>query len=165
MVRQVKVAALAAVIALVAAACSSSSGNPSQSSAPAALQKGGVFRIGLASDVHEALDPAREYYTIGWEFLRCCLARTLLDFNLKGPNEDGNTLQPDLATALPTVSSDGLTYTFTIKPGVKYGPPFQNQTVQAQDFIRAITREAESKTAASYPFYYSIIKGFDDVTS
>ncbi|TMK82369.1 MAG: hypothetical protein E6G47_00505 [Actinobacteria bacterium] len=165
MVRLVKVAALAAVIALVAAACSSPSGNPSQSSAPAALKKGGVFRIGLASDVHEALDPAREYYTIGWEFLRCCLARTLLDFNLKGPNEDGNTLQPDLATALPAVSSDGLTYTFTIKPGVKYGPPFQNQTVQAQDFIRAITREAESKTAASYPFYYSNIKGFDDVTS
>ena len=56
MVRLAKVAALAAVIALVAAACSSSSGNPSQSSAPAALKKGGVFRIGLASDVHEALD-------------------------------------------------------------------------------------------------------------
>ena len=165
MVRLVKVAALAAVIALVAAACSGSSGNPSQSSAPAAVQKGGVFRIGLASDVHQALDPAREYYTIGWEFLRCCLARTLLDFNLKGPDEDGNTLQPDLATALPTVSSDGLSYTFKIKPGIKYGPPFQTQTVQAQDFIRALTREAESKTAASYPFYYSTIKGFDDVTS
>src|SRR5262245_39082842 len=148
MVRTVKVAALAAVLALVAAACSgSSSGNPTQSSAPAALQKGGVFKIGLASDVHEALDPAREYYTIGWEFLHCCLTRTLLGFNLKGPNEDGNTLEPDLATALPTVSSDGLTYTFTIRSGVKYSPPFQNQTVQAQDFIRALTREAESKTA------------------
>jgi peptide/nickel transport system substrate-binding protein len=37
--------------------------------------------------------------------------------------------------------------------------------VTAGDFIRALTREAESKTAATYPFYYSVIAGFDDVTN
>src|SRR5439155_11195930 len=85
--------------------------------------------------------------------------------NLKGPSEGGNTLIPDLATALPTSSSDGLTWTFHIRSGVHYAPPLQNVTVQAQDFVRALLREAESATAASYPFYYSIIKGFDDVTN
>jgi peptide/nickel transport system substrate-binding protein len=164
MVRLVKLAALAAALTLVATACSSSAVRQ-QPSSQAGLQRGGVFKIGLASDVHQALDPAKEYYTIGWEFLHCCLTRTLLGFNLKGPNEDGNTLQPDLATALPTVSSDGLTWTFKIRSGVHYAPPLQDQTVQAQDFIRAVLREAQSATAASYPFYYSVIKGFDDVTA
>src|SRR5438105_4464240 len=165
MPRYAKLFAVVAAAALVAAACGGGTKSPSQQKQNVSLQKGGVLKIGLSSDVHEALDPAREYYTIGWEFLHCCLTRTLLGFNLLGPNEAGNTLMPDLATALPTVSSDGLTYTFHIRQGVHYAPPLQNVTVQAQDFIRGLLREAESATAASYPFYYTAIQGFDDVTS
>src|SRR5256885_17073823 len=98
--------ALIAAVALVAAACGGGGNGKSQQSQSAALKRGGVMKIGLVSDVHEALDPAREYYTIGWEFLHCCLTRTLLGFNLKGPSEGGNTLQPDLATAVPTRSEE-----------------------------------------------------------
>src|SRR2546428_3454270 len=104
MQRQVRFVALAATLVLVAAACGGTKAGPQQKQTTGSLQKGGVLRIGLVSDVHQAMDPAREYYTIGWEFLHCCLARTLLGFNLKGPNEGGNTLIPDLATSLPTVS-------------------------------------------------------------
>jgi peptide/nickel transport system substrate-binding protein len=158
--------ALAATIALAAAACGGGGGGGTSTQAPQVnVKKGGVLKIGLASDVHQALDPQREYYTIGWEFLKCCLARTLLAFNFKGPNEDGNTLAPDLATGLPTASSDGLTWTFHIRPDVHYAPPLQDVTVTAQDFIRALMRTADSKTAASYPFYYSDIEGFDDFSS
>ncbi len=61
------------------------------------------------------------------------------------------------------VSADGLTYTFTIKPGIKYAPPLQDVQVTAQDFIRAIEREADPKASSGgYPFYYSVIEGFDD---
>jgi peptide/nickel transport system substrate-binding protein len=165
MPRYARFFAVLAAAALVAAACGGGTSGQKQKTPNAALQKGGVLKIGLASDVHEALDPAREYYTIGWEFLHCCLTRTLLGFNLLGPNEGGNNLIPDLATALPSVSPDGLTYTFHIRQGVHYAPPLQNVTVQAQDFIRALLREAESATAASYPFYYTNIQGFDDVTN
>src|SRR5207244_4493516 len=84
---------------------------------------------------------------------------------LQAPTQCGNTLMPDLATALPTASSDGLTWTFHIKPNVHYAPPLQSVSVTAQDFIRALTREATSTTAASYPFYYSAIQGFDDASS
>jgi peptide/nickel transport system substrate-binding protein len=154
-----------AAAVLVAAACGSSKTGQQQTPGPSGLKKGGVLKIALISDVHQAMDPAKEYYTIGWEFLHCCLTRTLLGFNLKGPNEGGNDLIPDLATALPTVSSDGLQYTFHIRSGVHYSPPLQTVTVQAQDFIRGLLRVADSATAASYPFYYSDIKGFDDVTN
>jgi peptide/nickel transport system substrate-binding protein len=155
--------ALAASIAVVAAACGGGGGTANPSTGPqGAVKKGGVLRIALVSDVHQALDPGREYYTIGWEFLKCCLARTLLSFNFLGPEEKGNELAPDLATGLPESSSDGLTWTFHLRPGVHYAPPLQDVTVTAADFIRALTRLADSKTAASYPFYYSPIQGFDD---
>jgi peptide/nickel transport system substrate-binding protein len=170
--RNARLVALAAVTAVIAVACGGGGGTTGgttggqKSTAPAAtLTKGGVLKIGLNSDVHEALDPAREYYTIGWEFLHCCLTRTLLGFNFKGPDEGGNNLTPDLAVGLPDVSSDGLTYTFKIRQGIHYAPPLQDLTVTAGDFIRAVNREASSATAASYPFYYSVIQGFDDVTN
>src|SRR3989442_14133835 len=132
MLRTSRFLALIAAVGLVASACGGGGTGQSQQSQSAALKRGGVLKIGLVSDVHQALDPAREYYTIGWEFMHCCLTRTLLGFNLRGPNEDGNTLIPDLATGLPTVSSDGLTYTFHIRSGVHYAPPLQSATVQAQ---------------------------------
>ena len=78
-------------------------------------------------------------------------------------DDGGGEIQPDLAAALPTVSDDGLTYTFTIKPGVMYAPPLQDVEVTAQDFIRALERESDPKASSGgYPFYYSVIEGFDD---
>lgn len=163
---RVKLMALAVVFAFVAAACGGGgTQQPKNTKSTGALVKGGVLKIGLNSDFHEALDPAREYYTIGWEFLHCCLARTLVGFNLKGPSQSGNQLQPDLATALPTSSSDGLTWTFKIRSGIRYAPPLQSVTVTSADFVRALLREAQSATAATYPFYFSGIKGFDEVAS
>ncbi len=70
---------------------------------------------------------------------------------------------PDLAAADPTVSDDGLTWTFTIKPGVHYGDPLTDVEITAPDFIRALERTANPKAnIGGYSFYYSVIKGFDD---
>ena len=44
-----------------------------------------------------------------------------------------------------------------------YGDPFTDVEVTAQDFIRALEREANPKAnVGGYSFYYSVIKGFDD---
>jgi peptide/nickel transport system substrate-binding protein len=166
----IRIFALATSVTLLAVACggdggTSGGGQPTAQPPAGGFPKGGVFRIGLASDVHQGLDPQREYYTIGFEFLKGALVRLLVGFNLQGPDEGGNDLVPDLATDLPSASADGLTWTFKIKTGIHYAPPLQDVSVTAGDFIRALTREAESKTAATYPFYYSVIEGFDDVTS
>ncbi len=161
--RRLRWLAMLAAVALAAAACSGGSTSPPPSGGSTGkIVKGGTLHIGMASDFHEALDPAREYYTIGWEFLRCCLARTLLSYNGEGVTQGGANPIPDLATAMPTASSDGLTWTFKIRSGIHYGPPLQDVTVTAQDFVRAIERMADAATAASYPFYYSPIQGFDD---
>ncbi len=61
------------------------------------------------------------------------------------------------------MSDDGLTWTFTLKPGIKYGPPLQDVTVTSQDFVRAMEREAcGACNVGGYSFYYSAIEGFDE---
>src|ERR687897_1788594 len=153
-------------LALVAAACGGGADEPAQGSGPSttgATPVGGTLKLAMQSDVQEAFDPQKEYYGVAWAFDRCCLLRTLLSYNGKTTAEGGADVQPDLASALPEQSADGLTWTFTLKPGIKYAPPLQDVTVTAQDFIRAMEREAcGTCSTCGYSFYYSTIEGFDE---
>ncbi|EQC47193.1 ABC transporter substrate-binding protein [Bacteriovorax sp. Seq25_V] len=60
------------------------------------------------------------------------------------------TLVPNLAEALPTVSEDGLTYTFKIKQGVVFQddaafPGGKGRELEAEDFVYSIKRLADPK--------------------
>ena len=78
----------------------------------------------------------------------------------------GGVVEPDLASADPEVSADGLTWTFSIQPGLHYAPPVEEVEITAQDFVRAMEREATpSANVGGYPFYYSVIDGFDEFAS
>jgi peptide/nickel transport system substrate-binding protein len=159
-----KLIVLVAVLSLVGAACHSNSGGGSSptSAASGTVQKGGTLKIGLTADVSNAYDPQKEYAALSFEFFRCCMLRTLLSFNGENAAGGGDILKPDLATALPEISADGLTYTFHIKPGLDYGPPFQTEEITAQGFINALERESNPQASAQgYAFYYSPIVGFD----
>ncbi len=164
--KAVRMAAVIAVLAIIAAACSDSGtpeNSPSGATGGAEIQAGGTLHLAQTSDVASAFDPQKEYYQTTWEYYRCCLVRTLLSTEAVPVEDGGGELKPDLATDLPTVSDDGLTYTFTIKPGIMYAPPLQDVEITAQDFIRALERESDPKASAGgYPFYYSVIEGFDD---
>ena len=157
--------ALVAILGVVAAACSGNGGEADPSAGtnvePA---KGGTLQIGVSSEpASAAMDPAKEYYSLSWEQMRCCLLRTLYSTNGQALAQGGLELRPDLAASLPEVSEDGLTYTFAIKRGVKFAPPFQNEEITADDFIRALEREATpAASSGGYSFYYSPIVGFDD---
>ncbi len=93
-----------------------------------------------AGDSAMALDPhAGSWYDSG-ELMRCCLLRTLVSYEGR-PTEDGGTiLEPDLAEALPEVSDDGLTWTFRIRPGVRYAPPLEEVEVTSADIVRGLLR-------------------------
>jgi peptide/nickel transport system substrate-binding protein len=159
--------AVLAVVGIVAAACGGNGGDEPTSSATADggdIPTGGTVRIAVSSEpASAAFDPAKEYYQLSFEILKCCLARTLYATNGKPVDEGGAELRPDIAADLPTVSDDQLTWTFPLKQGVMYSPPFEDVEVTAQDFVRAIEREADPKASAGgYSFYYSAIEGFDD---
>ena len=63
------------------------------------------------------------------------------------PGAGGLRLVPDAARALPTVSKDGRSYTFTIRPGMRFSPP-SNQPVTAQTFKHTIERSVDPRMKA-----------------
>jgi peptide/nickel transport system substrate-binding protein len=151
--------------------CTGGDGEPSPTPKTAQPSPGGTLRVALPSFPIStliegvALDPQRDYFFDSQAVFRCCLLRTLLSHNGRSTEEGGAELHPDLAAALPEVSADALSWTFRIKPGIHYGPPFQETQIVAADFVRALEREADPEVEAStlgYAFYYSVIQGFDD---
>src|SRR5665213_1131213 len=148
-------------LAVMAAACSGTSprSNAQSGGTTASLVKaGGTLRLGTPNDPGN--DPQQDYNI--FEVFWCCTSRTLLSLNLLPANQGGTALYPDLASSMPTVSSDGLTWTFHIKPNIHYSPPFQNTVVTSKDFVTALEREANPQgSVGGYSFYYSVIQGFD----
>jgi peptide/nickel transport system substrate-binding protein len=153
-----RIIALAAVLAIVAAACGGKKGGSTGQSPGTTAKplKGGILKVALQSDVTAAMDPAREYYAIGWGLLRV-MNRTLLTYKPVAAPQ-GNELVPDIAASMPQVSSDGLSWTYTLKPNVKFGPPI-NRAVVCADFKAAFERMFSPAGAGGYNFYYTIIQG------
>ncbi len=103
-------------------------------------QTGGTLRVVVVQNGTEA-SPGSPYYDPGAftysPLNRCCLVRTLLSYNGRPIEEGGAELRPDLAEALPQVSADGLTWTFTLRQGLRYAPPLDERAIEARDFITA----------------------------
>jgi peptide/nickel transport system substrate-binding protein len=141
-------AVLATTLALSVLAASCDSSSPK--SKGSVTQPGGTLRVGVVIALEEQCgfvfcgaktnDPQMNWSAMLFEIERCCLLRTLLSNNGRDTAEGGGALRPDLATSLPEVSADGLTWTFHLRRGIHYGPPLQSETVTAQDFIRSIER-------------------------
>ncbi|HLA16724.1 MAG TPA: ABC transporter substrate-binding protein, partial [Candidatus Limnocylindrales bacterium] len=119
---------------------------------------GGTLRVGLPHEGERAaitglyIDPHRWFGME--EVLRCCLVRTLLSYNGRLTADGGAVLRPDLAETLPDVSADGLTWTFHLKPGLRYGPPYEDTEIAARDVIRGVER---SIALGEIPFLDSIV--------
>jgi peptide/nickel transport system substrate-binding protein len=102
----------------------------------------------------QSLDPAKDYTTQGAEvnWIVYTGLTTYQHVNGKG----GTTLIPGLATALPTISDGGKTYTATLRKGLK----FSNGTpVKASDFLRAAERAIKLPWGGSGQFITPVIVG------
>jgi ABC-type transport system substrate-binding protein len=122
--------------------------------------QGGTLEIEGSTDLSAALDPQGEYETIGFTVERA-FTRQLLEYPASTNLTKAETLVPDAAASMPTVSSDGLTYTFTLRPGLMWNttPP---RPVTSQDFQRGILRNCDPTLAPNgNPGYYeSTIVGY-----
>jgi peptide/nickel transport system substrate-binding protein len=158
-------AALVAIL-LAVAACTSSDGSGERPTDPDAALRGGTLRVAVSNRYVFGVDvdPAT-YYLWAWELSRCCLLRTLYSYNGKPGEEGGAEVRPDLAQGMPEVSNDGLTWTFRLKRGLRYAPPFEDTPIVAPDIVRALKRQARAgpdSPSGDYGRYYSTILGFDD---
>ena len=149
------VAALALSTALVAS--SSATGR-------AAPQRGGTLRLLGTGDIFN-LDTTSGYYTV-LNIISRAFTRQLVSYPASPEFAKALRLAPDVATAVPTranggISADGKTYTFRIKPGVKWdtSPPRQ---VTAADFVREFKLLCNPVSPTGAPGYFtSTIVGMD----
>ena len=126
-------------LALIAAGCGGGGKKSSTTTAASGGSTSGKtfpnFRIAYDTGI-DYLDPALSYTVQGWSILWNVYLPLLGYKHVNGP--DGATLVPYLAQALPTVSSDGLTYTMTLRKGLKYS---DGTPVKASDFPASIERD------------------------
>ena len=176
-----KTPALAGVVcaAIALAACSSSGGgSSSSSSAPggggssggagggggvaaaynagndaivnASSHTGGVVKYALSS-TPDSFDPGNTYYAFVWDSSRLW-ARALTTFK-PAPGKDGLTLVPDLASSLGTPSNGGKTWTYHLRPGLKYS---DGTAITSKDVKYGIERSNYARDVLSNgPSYFA----------
>src|SRR5690242_15644526 len=115
------VGTLGVVLALAASGCGSSS------------SKSGGTVTELFGTAPDSLDPGMGYTTQALEPDQVSYVPMLTYDHVAGTG--GGKLIPGLATALPTVSADGKTYTMTMRSGLLFS---NGQPVKASDFTYAI---------------------------
>jgi len=127
----------------------------------AAATKGGVYRVAQADfGFNGGFDPTGEYLGFGWAIHNQLLIRPLLGYRHTA-GVAGTELLPDLATEIPEPTDGGRTYTFTIKEGVRFGPPV-NRAVTSKDVAYAFQRLATKSLVPQYYTYYTDIVGFQE---
>jgi peptide/nickel transport system substrate-binding protein len=153
-------AILASLVVLLAACGSSSSGGggggvPGATNNAGTPQRGGTLNLLGVSDV-DYMDPTISYYTLGYLNLRMW-SRQL--YTYPGVAGKTTTVVPDLATAEPTVSSSGLQYKVTIKPGVMWDTS-PARTITAADVVRGVKTQCNpAQPFGGLPDFETLIKG------
>lgn len=109
-------------------------------------KKGGTLKLANDADA-DSWDPARAYYAWVWNMQRLYV-RTLVAPQGK-PGKDGLKLVNDLAQS-QDISSDGLTYTYKLKSGLKYE---DGSAIKAQDIKYGIERVFAQDVLSGGPTY------------
>lgn len=128
--------ALAALMLLSLAACGTAPGNDTENG-----QK--ILRIG-ANFAYPSLDAHKEYY--GWYTSNYGITETLFRI------DENSAIQPLLAEKAET-SEDGLTWTVTLKDGVRFS---NGKAVTAEMAVRNLQRAAEVNSRFAYLAEYDM---------
>jgi peptide/nickel transport system substrate-binding protein len=104
---------------------------------------GGTLTVSSEDEAPASLDPAVVYAGFGWEILSITNDTLVTYKKVGGP--DGATLVPDLASTLPQVSGDGLSYRFPFRDGIRFstGDPVRPEDVR-HGLERAIALSADA---------------------
>jgi oligopeptide transport system substrate-binding protein len=113
-----------------------------------APKRGGTLHFATEADPN-SLDPAR--IVSGEEgTLACCVFNGLYDLDSDGK------VQPMLAEALPEISSDALTYTIRLRPGVCFS---NGRELTADDVVYSLERFLDPMTGSPEMGYFRGIRG------
>ncbi len=116
--------------------------------------RGGAFTALVSGTQVDSIDPAISFDTMMSGLLSLAYDG-LTSFRRVGGTE-GTQLVPDLATSLPQPTNGGKSYTFRLRPGLRYST---GEPVRPEDFRRAIERTFALRGPGAY--FYLRIKGAD----
>ncbi|MDX6522762.1 MAG: peptide/nickel transport system substrate-binding protein, partial [Gaiellales bacterium] len=139
------------VIAVLAASCGSGSSSSSGGSGSSSGGHRGGTLILLATSNWGTADPAKNYTLQEWQLLTLT-NDGLVQFR-SANGAAGTQLLPDLATTIPKPTNGGKTYTFTLRPGIKYS---DGTPLKASDFVTVMKRQFTVPGPAN-GFYEGII--------
>jgi peptide/nickel transport system substrate-binding protein len=149
--------ALAAVLMAALAGCSSTSSSSSSSAtASSAAQPGvasGTLTGAMSSGAIDTMDPNRWYFAVTWG-LANAMCTTLVRY-ADQPDAAGTQLTAGTAS-MPVISSNGLTYTFTLRPGARFsnGTPITGQDIK-YTFMRLMNPAIDTGTG----YYFTNVIG------
>jgi peptide/nickel transport system substrate-binding protein/oligopeptide transport system substrate-binding protein len=140
--KSIKIASALIAGALVLAGCSSDSSDSAD---------GGSITVSYQNDI-ATLDPAIGYDWQNWSIIKSLFSR-VLDYK---PGTD--TLVPDLATEMPTISADGKTFEITLRDDAVF---HNGRSLTADDVKYSIERAVNPKTQSPGAGFFASIDGFD----
>jgi YVTN family beta-propeller protein len=123
-----------------------------------ATHVGGSLRVLASNPGPPAFDTATAYSPEAWHTL-ALTSDGLVGWRRVG-GQTGTDLVPDLAVSLPTVSEDGLTYTFQLRPNLRYS---DGRVLAARDVRYSIERlyKLEPRREPAAVEFYRAIVGAD----
>jgi peptide/nickel transport system substrate-binding protein len=128
------------LVAAIFASTASSASRPAAKPTSKHALKGGTLRVNVHDADFEFIDPALSYDTLTWSMLYS--TQTLLVNFPEKKGQAGSVLYPEAATSFPKVSNNGKTYTFHIRPGLKFS---DGSPVTAAAYQRAWERNLSPK--------------------
>jgi peptide/nickel transport system substrate-binding protein/oligopeptide transport system substrate-binding protein len=140
--KSIKIASALIAGVLVLAGCSSDSSDSAD---------GGSITVAYQNDI-ATLDPAIGYDWQNWSIIKSLFSR-VLDYK---PGTD--TLVPDLATEMPTISADGKTFEITLRDDAVF---HNGRSLTADDVKYSIERAVNPKTQSPGAGFFASIDGFD----
>ena len=140
-------AALAAILAVAALGACGSQGGPAAASSASLLVRGG-------GPDPDSLDPQKARGFEAQSIVRdLCEGLTTLDRHAG--------VAPGIASHW-SVSADGLTWTFTLRPNARWS---NGERVVAADFVAGLRRLVDPATASGYAQYADVIANSDDIVA
>lgn len=152
-----KMTCMAALVAVMGMLCSGCGG--STSSASSGSSGGGTIKL-VGNDDIDHLDPTGSSLVDTYTFQRA-ISRQLISYKASNNAKEQVEPQPDLAKSLPTVSADGLTYTFKLRTDAMWSTSTP-RAITSQDVANGIKRVCNPLLPAYTTSYFNVIEGMQE---
>lgn len=145
----VRFAAIFGLIAIATLFAAFVSFDPGAAPLPQDADDRGTLRFAIPNDPG-SMDPGRTAASTDFRVIKCIYEPLLVS------TWGGEGIEPGTAAAMPTISDDGLVYTFTIRSDAKWS---DGVPVTADDFVFGWRRAMLKETAGKYESLFDVIAG------